>query len=284
MNEPKSQQELIQLRKRARRRLVGAVVIVSAATLVLWNVIDGQPQTEMHPEKVDIVASGAVGGVRAPAPDPAESLPPMVPAAEPVAPPPGPTPVAPSPTAAPAPARETRVPDAAAAAVAEPVPAPAPRSAEPRAEPKPETSPVERKPSVRPAEKPADKPAEQVKEKKKADPAAILNGMADADAVAQKPKTDSKPAQDKSEKADKADKAKSGRYLIQVAALSDPDKAAELKDKLAAAGVSASVSQVNTSKGTVSRIRVGPFASEAEARAALTRIQKAGMSGILVPQ
>lgn len=99
MNEPKSQQELIQLRKRARRRLVGAVVIVSAATLVLWNVIDGQPQTEMHPEKVDIVASGAVGGVRAPAPEPApvaavpgpvaspaDALPPTVPAAEPVSP------------------------------------------------------------------------------------------------------------------------------------------------------------------------------------------------------
>ena len=278
MNEPKSQQELIQLRKRARRRLVGAVVIVSAATLVLWNVIDGQPQTEMHPEKVDIVASGAVGGVRAPAPapapapavpepaaNPADALPPTVPAAEPVSPAPA------TPTADPA--RPAAVAPAA----------PAPKMAEPKpVEPKV----VERKPDSKPAAKPADKPAEPAKEKKKADPAAILNDMADADVPAAKPKAKAdKPAQDKPAQ-DKADDkpAKSGRYLIQVAALSDPAKAAELKDKLAGAGVSASVSQVSTSKGTVSRIRVGPFASEAEARTALTKIQKAGLSGILVPQ
>ena len=278
MNEPKSQQELIQLRKRARRRLVGAVVIVSAATLVLWNVIDGQPQTEMHPEKVDIVASGAVGGVRARAPEPApvaavpgpgaspaDALPPTVPAAEPVSPAPA------TPTAEPA----------------RPVPA-APEATAPKvAEPKPvEPKGVERKPDSKPAAKPADKPAEPAKEKKKPDPAAILNDMADADVPAPKPRAKAdKPAQDKPAQ-DKADdkSAKSGRYLIQVAALSDPAKAAELKDKLAGAGVSASVSQVSTSKGTVSRIRVGPFASEAEARTALTKIQKAGLSGILVPQ
>ena len=278
MNEPKSQQELIQLRKRARRRLVGAVGIVSAATLVLWNVIDGQPQTEMHPEKVDIVASGAVGGVRAPAPEPApvaavpgpatspaDALPPTVPAAEPVSPAPA------TPTAEPA----------------RPVPA-APEATAPKvAEPKPvEPKEVERKPDSKPAAKPADKPAEPAKEKKKPDPAAILNDMADADVPAPKPRAKAdKPAQDKPAQ-DKADdkSAKSGRYLIQVAALSDPAKAAELKDKLAGAGVSASVSQVSTSKGTVSRIRVGPFASEAEARTALTKIQKAGLSGILVPQ
>ena len=278
MNEPKSQQELIQLRKRARRRLVGAVVIVSAATLVLWNVIDGQPQTEMHPEKVDIVASGAVGGVRAPAPapapgaavpgpvaSPADALPPTVPAAEPVSPAPA------TPTAEPA----------------RPAPA-APEATAPKvAEPKPvEPKGVERKPDSKPAAKPADKPAEPAKEKKKPDPAAILNDMADADVPAPKPRAKAdKPAQDKPAQ-DKADdkSAKSGRYLIQVAALSDPAKAAELKDKLAGAGVSASVSQVSTSKGTVSRIRVGPFASEAEARTALTKIQKAGLSGILVPQ
>ena len=41
---------------------------------------------------------------------------------------------------------------------------------------------------------------------------------------------------------------------------------------------------VQTAKGVVHRVRVGPFASEAEAEAALKKIHQAGQPGILVPQ
>ena len=48
--------------------------------------------------------------------------------------------------------------------------------------------------------------------------------------------------------------------------------------------ISASVTPVQTAKGVVHRVRVGPFASEAEAEAALRKIHQAGQPGILVPQ
>ena len=46
--------ELLLLRKRARRRLVGAIVMVSLSTAVLWNVVDALPEQAMKPEAVDI--------------------------------------------------------------------------------------------------------------------------------------------------------------------------------------------------------------------------------------
>jgi hypothetical protein len=46
--------ELILLRKRARRRLVGAVVLVTVSTGVLWNVVGHLPDQQMRPESVEI--------------------------------------------------------------------------------------------------------------------------------------------------------------------------------------------------------------------------------------
>ena len=42
-------EELLMLRKRARRRLIGAIVLVGFAVLVLWNVLEKLPQQEMKP-------------------------------------------------------------------------------------------------------------------------------------------------------------------------------------------------------------------------------------------
>ena len=74
------------------------------------------------------------------------------------------------------------------------------------------------------------------------------------------------------------------RYLIQLAALSDPAKADALKQKLAGLGVHASVSRAETSKGEIHRVRVGPFASQEEAKAVMNKLGAAGVSGIMVPQ
>ncbi len=72
--------------------------------------------------------------------------------------------------------------------------------------------------------------------------------------------------------------------MTQLAALSDPAKADALKQKLSGLGVSASVSRAETSKGEIHRVRVGPFASQDEAKAVMNKLNAAGVSGIMVPQ
>jgi hypothetical protein len=51
--------ELILLRKRARRRLVGAVVLVTVSTGVLWNVVGHLPDQQMRPESVEIASEAS---------------------------------------------------------------------------------------------------------------------------------------------------------------------------------------------------------------------------------
>jgi len=235
--------ELLMLRKRARRRLVGAIVLVLVATTVLWNVLDALPEQEMKPEQVEI------SGLPASAPTPAPvALPPVVASAPQETDilatlPPEDSVLAPPPAA-----EASRPPAVAPAAVVTPPPAPKP------AEVKPVTPKV------------ADKKAEPAVAEKKAapDPAAILEGR---EAEAPRAATTAATAE---------------KYQVQLAALSDADKISALKQRLSAVGVAARFSKVQTSKGEVTRVRVGPFGSRAEADAALRKLERAGVSGIIV--
>lgn len=286
-----SQQELTLLRKRARRRLVGAVAMTLLAVIVLWNVVDSKPQQDMHPESVEIVAAGGAPLKSAAAkvppaeeqtmPMPVEPVSPVP--AKPVATPSKPAVVAEAAVAPvkPAPRAETPKPEAHPAPAKEPKPATAPKSEDKKADSKPAPEPkADPKPAPKAEAKPVPKaePKPESRPERKSDPAAILAGKFDGDAEPTKVKSEAKAA-DKPKPAEKG-----GHFVIQVAALADPDKARELKQKLSGAGVSAQLSKVQTSKGEVSRVRVGPFSSQDDARAALARINKAGVSGIVVPQ
>ncbi|MCQ4144782.1 SPOR domain-containing protein [Vogesella sp. AC12] len=242
--------ELLMLRKRARRRLVGAIVLVLVATTVLWNVLDALPEQEMKPEQVEI------SGLPASAPTPIPvALPPVVASAPQETDilatlPPEDSVLAPPPAAEASrpPAVAPVTPAVAPVAVVTPPPAPKP------AEPKPVTPKV------------ADKKAEPAVAEKKAapDPAAILEGR---EAEAPRAATTAATAE---------------KYQVQLAALSDADKISALKQRLSAVGVAARFSKVQTSKGEVTRVRVGPFGSRAEADAALRKLERAGVSGIIV--
>lgn len=254
--------ELLMLRKRARRRLVGAIVLVLVATTVLWNVLDALPEQEMKPEQVEISglpasaptpAPVALPPVAASAPQETDILATLPPEDSVLAPPPAAE--ASRPQAAPrlapavAPATQTVV---ASPVEAKPV-APKPVELKP-AEPKPVTpKAAEKKPEPVVAEK---KPA--------ADPMAILEGR---EAEAPRAATTAATAE---------------KYQVQLAALSDADKISALKQRLSAVGVAARFSKVQTSKGEVTRVRVGPFGSRAEADAALRKLERAGVSGIIV--
>lgn len=248
-----AQEELILLRKRARRRLVGAVVLVSIATGVLWKVVGRVPEQPMKPESVLVVGESASGAVsKAPGSErPAASVPVPVEASHPAATAlpeslstvTEPVPTTAKPESAVAPARK----EASSASMRRASDASAAR-AKRKQESKAQT----------PVEAPAPKPH------KKPDPAAILEGRADAaDSASAAP-------------------ASSGKMMIQLAALSDAAKVDALRGKLASVGVSAHFSKVQTSKGEATRVRVGPFASRAEADAALRKLSRAGVSGIIV--
>ena len=278
--------ELLLLRKRARRRLVGAVVMVSLSTAVLWNVVDALPEQAMKPEAVDITglqaASQPAAVVAPPVPPVAASqpvtdlratLPPEEPEAAslPAARPP--VVLAKPPVAEPVPIAAPAAPTQAAPAI-KPEPKPVPKPEAPP-EPKPQTKPkAEAKPA--PKEPAKDNKPKPVAEKKAADPMAILEGREAAHAEP------AKPAKESAAEAAPA-KAEGGKkFSIQLAALSDPEKVDALRSRLAAAGVSARFSKVQTSKGEVTRVRVGPFKSREEADAAMRRLSKAGVTGIVV--
>jgi DedD protein len=65
-------------------------------------------------------------------------------------------------------------------------------------------------------------------------------------------------------------------YVFQVGAFSTPEKVKELTAKLAAEKLPYYTEGVATAKGKVTRVRVGPFASRAEAEKALARLKGLG--------
>lgn len=72
-------------------------------------------------------------------------------------------------------------------------------------------------------------------------------------------------------------------FSVQVAALNSPAKVRELQNKLKAANIKSYTQKIITKTGEVSRIRVGPFASKAEAEKTRLKLVKLGLNGSLVP-
>lgn len=71
-------------------------------------------------------------------------------------------------------------------------------------------------------------------------------------------------------------------FAVQLGAFSNAADANALRDKARAAGFSASVDQVRTDKGTLSRVRVGPVASRADAETLKSQVaQKIGVEGMV---
>ncbi|MBI1889124.1 MAG: SPOR domain-containing protein [Burkholderiales bacterium] len=80
----------------------------------------------------------------------------------------------------------------------------------------------------------------------------------------------------------KASESKSGKYSVQVAALKTPEKINEVRGKLKSAGIETYTQKVATASGESTRIRVGPFASKEEADRMSAKLVKLGFSGKVV--
>lgn len=273
-------------RARARRRLVGMVVLVGAGVIGFPWLFETQPRS-MSPD-VQIVqgASEAGGDVQisgVAAPRSPRSVAGRVAVSGIVEP------------QAPASSQE----DAAAGqSRSEPVERGADevsasaRDAAPRSEP----PKVAAKPASKPAEKPVakvvDKPAAKdvAKDKAKDAPKVVAKDKdaakpAPGKEAAKTPAKDVAKAPAKSDKpADKpADKDKTPtRYVVQFGAFADVNTAHGARMKVERLGLKTYTQQVDTPAGKRIRVRMGPYADKAEADKAMATLRKAGLSGAVL--
>jgi DedD protein len=251
-------------KKRARRRLVGAIALALAVVIGLPMLLDSEPKSTVSDIAINMPSKDKAGeplnSVPAPAPAPALEQP-AAPAA---------TPAASKPAAAPAPSARTVAPVSAGLdkgeeivhvpsrpAVTEPVKPP--KAAEPKAtEPKvakaevkhPEPKPEARKPETKPEARPA--PSDDARAM------AILEG---------------KPAE----------AAPAAKYVIKVGAFAAREKVEELQRKLSEAGIKSYAQKVSTANGELTSVRVGPFPNKEEAEKVKAKLGKLGLNGSLSP-
>jgi DedD protein len=228
------------VRRRARHRLTGAVVLVSLAVVGFPLLFDTQPR----PVSVD---TPIVVPDRQKTPALASNVP--VPAAQAPA-----KPLLPNTEAATVPAQSSL--DAREEVV--------PKSAPPLAD-KPVVQPVEKTADLQ-ADKPAEKPVTAKAETK---PEAKSEVKAPTPA---KPKDDGLKAQALLE--GKPVKPAASRMTIQVGAFTDAAKIREVRSKLEQAGLKTYTQVVEKDGKSTTRIRVGPFETKEEADKAAARIRK----------
>jgi DedD protein len=241
--------EEIALKKRARRRLVGAIVLVTLVVVLLPMFLDSEPRPLNQEISVQIPAQSTEFSSRVAA-LPKTTPPEAATSTE--------AKEAEAPKADAEPEKKPAEPEAAPAEVEKP------RAAE--AEPRPE--PEKRAREERPArtESPA-KPAVKAEPKPQTKP---------------EPKPPAKPAPKATVDAPR-DSGSDG-FIVQVAALTDAEKAKALKGRISESGLRAYTEVVKTARGDVTRVRVGPYASKEAAQKAADELRKLGLSGVVAPR
>ncbi|WP_341918289.1 SPOR domain-containing protein [Polaromonas sp. YR568] len=225
------------MRKRAKHRLIGAVVLVLAGVIGFPLLFDTQPRPVAVDIPIEIPAKSGVKPLVMPAPAtaPAVAASAAHAGSDKVA-----TPTSLSP-------REEIITEKKAEAPAEPTQTAIKKEAKP--EPKPESKPEPKVAAKTPATAPAGDESARAK--------ALLEGKVPAAAPAAK----AAPAEAE------------GRLVVQVGAFADADKAREVRQKLERAGLKTYTQVAETKDGKRIRVRVGPFASKADADKAASKIK-----------
>ncbi|MDE2415408.1 MAG: SPOR domain-containing protein [Comamonadaceae bacterium] len=229
------------MRRRARHRLIGAAVLVLAGVVGFPMLFDTQPRPVAVNMAIDIPDRNKVAPLVVPQKGGDSTL--STPAA-------------------------VNEPSAAGLDAGEEV-----VSSRPRSEPAPqphaqaETKP-EAKTEPRPEPKSAPKPEHKAEAKPEPKTAARQEDAARARALLEG--RAQPPAQ--------AAAADQGRFIVQVGAFADVDKAREVRERLERSGLKTYTQVVDTKDGKRTRVRVGPFESRAEADKAAGRVKGAGLS------
>lgn len=272
---------LLPEKKRARRRLVGAIALALAAAVGLPMLLDSQPK----PLAGDIAIQIPSKDKAAPLPVPAEpSAAPAAPASA------GGKAVAAEDSvdkgeevmqAPPAVVATAKAPSVADLPKPERKPEPPKAKAEPRPEPKPESKPEHKpEPKAERKEAKAEHKAEKADSKQAEKPV--------------KPKSEDKPAKphddvralailegkaaEKAEKDRQADAAGSQKFVLQVAAMSSQEKAAEVQARLRGAGINSYTQKT----GELIKVKIGPLNKE-DAEKMRAKLSHIGLSGFMTP-
>jgi DedD protein len=283
-------------KKRARRRLVGAVALALAAAVGLPMLLDSEPRPLGGDIAIQIPSKEKAPALPMPA-SPVPAADSVDQGEEIIAPPPVAAPGAHPAAVEPPPVKtvstDKQAPHARSEAEAKPA-KPEPKVAEHKPEPKvaehkpepkvaehkPEPKPSEHKPEPKPverkvADKPADKPAVKKPEEKPVTPKPKDSEAARALALLEgKP---AKPAEQHPHSEDKAEASQ--RFVVQVAALGTQEKVDELQARLRAGGIASFTKK----SGALIKVQVGPFGSREEADRTKAKLGSLGLGGFLVP-
>jgi DedD protein len=262
MARPISDEEL-QLKRRARRRLIGAIVFVAAIVVALPMVLDTEPRP----------IDGEID-IKIPPPDSSKFTSRMVPV---------------PPSAEP---RSAGGEKSAAGAKSAPDKKATPKfsaamgekAVEPDAKPPAAATPA---PKSSAAAAPASKPPSEAlpgKSSSAASPAPMSPSTASPALKPEPPVAAEPPARSAAGPASAPAAGEPGAqmYAVQVVALADADKAKRVQEQMAAAGLKSYTEVVQTAKGEVTRVRAGPYASRAAAEKAHDQLKTLGLSGNIV--
>jgi DedD protein len=250
-----SADEVRQARTRARRRLIGAAVLLGAGIVGFPLLFESQPRPIPVNINIEIPNKDSVPPLASPSPRPDAARGEVAradaasavsePEAEAAKPASAATPTTPASAIAALPAPK------AAPEAAKPAPKPASASA---SAPKPE-------PKAEPAAKPGASEAARAR--------ALLEGQSSTKVAG----------------ADKASQGTSGgRYVVQVGAFADAGAAQDTRTRVERLGLKTYTQVIDTDNGKRTRVRVGPFSSREEADKAAGRITAAGLpSSVLSP-
>lgn len=277
-----------QLRLRARRRLIGAAVLVGVAVIVFPLLFETQPRPIPVDLPIDIPRKDGAAPLNIPAPTAQTARPPAADgdagrgiitesaeqaAADRAVPPPQTATPEQQVAQAMPPTRMATQPDERAT-MAEPArptrvePKPESRS-EARSETKPESSKPEHKPEPKPEAKPERK--SEAKPESKPD-------TRSADAARAQALLEGRSAADR--KPDAA--AGGGRFIVQVGAYADGKAAQDVRAKVERLGLKTYTQAVETADGKRIRVRVGPFNSRDEADKVAAKVRGGGLSSAVL--
>ncbi len=277
---PAQPQSIEAIRQRAKYRLAGATLLVLIGVIGLPMLFDKQPRPMAVDTPISIpdrnkVAPLAIPGAPATpsqivvAPAPALNETPEKPSAPP-APAPAEAPVVDTKIAskqAPAPTDKGRT----ATNTIEKVTPPATKPVASAAVTKPESAKSE---PAKPETKPEANRAQALLDGKEAD-AKAAKAEAAKTLAAKSAATDAKPAVSKAA-------AVEGRFVVQVGAFADNARAHEVRLKLERAGLKTYAQTAETKDGRRIRVRLGPFATRAEAEKAADKVKKLSLPASLL--
>ena len=240
----------LELKRRGRRRLIGALTLGALAVVILPMVFDSRPKKTDDPQNAKNLQNGVRQEINIQIP-PKEGLPPLL---APVGPP---SSVVSAPVASPPATASTQAQAQAPAQALAQAPKPAPiatvtnKNTPPAS---PASAPPKTVASVVPIAKPDVKPAAV------STPTPPKNGSIKSSAVT------------------------TGGYVVQIGAYKDADNAKAIIAQMKAAKLPVFSDSISVKTGSVTRVRLGPFSTKEKAEAALLEAKLGGLTGKVVPQ